>query len=219
MSNGAVSHNSVSKLFGLTEGVHLPSMGRYLRWVQFREDDPLVQDYINNGYPYRKLVQYSGTIIIGFPTEPAIVNELPEFKLVTAGEATPEEQFQWLMLLEKYWILGVEEDGTPSKENAGNQISYTLKYDPKLVSYEHFREMVLKYQKKVKAVAVMPQSDVSAYEYQPEQAVTKAEFEAVANAIKKNMEEDIGKEHLDCKSAGSALAGGCPIDFNEVKAA
>lgn len=200
---------TTSKLFGLTEGWHLPSMAWYMRWVQFRHDDPLVQQYINAGYPHRELKQYSGTIIIGFPTEPVIASLGLDSKLVTAGEATPEEQYKWLMLGEKYWIDGVNEDGTPVKEKYGNQISYTLKYKPELVEYRSFRELLQHYQSQVKACSVMPQADTSAYEYSPEQAVTKAEYEGYAHAIKRAMSEDISRDHVDCGT------GGCPIDFDE----
>lgn len=209
LSNGAVVHNTTSKLFGLTEGWHLPAMAWYMRWVQFRNDDPLVQDYIKAGYPHRELKQYAGTIIIGFPTEPVIASLGMDGKMVTAGEATPEEQYKWLMLGEKYWITGVDEKGAPLTEQYGNQISYTLKYKPDLVDFKHFRDMLLKYQSQIRACSVMPQIDGSAYEYQPEQSVTKAEYEAYAYAIEKAMAEDIGREHIDCGT------GGCPIDFDE----
>ena len=121
---------TVSKLFGLTEGWHLPAMAWYMRWVQFRDDDPLVQTYIDAGYPVRSLVQYQGTMIVGFPTEPAIAGLGMGDKMVTAGEATPEEQYTWLMLGEKYWIDGIDENGGQRKDGRGNQISYTLKYRP-----------------------------------------------------------------------------------------
>ncbi|NJO64675.1 MAG: hypothetical protein HC836_43015, partial [Richelia sp. RM2_1_2] len=146
LENGAVVHNTTSKLFGLTEGWHLPAMAWYMRWVQFRHDDPLVQDYIKAGYPHRELKQYAGTVIIGFPTEPVIASLGMDGKMVTAGEATPEEQYKWLMLGEKYWIHGVDEHGAPLDEQYGNQISYTLKYKPDLVDFKHFRDMLMKYQ-------------------------------------------------------------------------
>ena len=79
---------TTSKLFGLTEGYHLPSMKFYLRWVQFRSDDPLVQTYADNGYPTRTLKTYEGTTIVGFPTAPIISTLGMEDKLVTAAEAT-----------------------------------------------------------------------------------------------------------------------------------
>ena len=201
---------TTSKLFGLTEGWHLPAMAWYMRWVQFRNDDPLVEQYKNNGYPHKELVQYSGTTVIGFPTEPVIASLGLGDKLVTASEATPDEQYTWLRLGEKYWIQGVNEDGTLA-EDVGNQISYTLKYVPEIVDYRHFKDMMKKHQSKIRACSVMPHVDVSAYEYQPEESVSKSKYEEIGRAITVAMTEDIGREHVDCGVA----PGGCPIDFDE----
>lgn len=206
---------SVSKIFGLTEGAHLPSMREYLRWVQFRNDDPLVDTYRVQGYPVRKLQTYSGTTIVGFPTQPAICTLGMGDKLVTAVEATPEEQYEYLRLLEQFWIRGVEEDGVTPLRETGGQISYTLKFDPALVSFEDFKRTLMDGQSTVRCCSVMPQTDSSAYEYQPESAVTKYEYQQISNAIasatagKKGVKEDVGAEHVGC-------AGGiCPISFNE----
>ncbi len=204
---------TVSKLFGLTEGWHLPSMAWYMRWVQFRHDDPLIEKYKGNGYPIRELVQYEGTAIVGFPTQPTIATLGMGDKLVMAGMATPEEQYRWLILGEKYWIHGTDEEGELVSENYGGQISYTLKYLPDVIDYKHFKDVLTKYQSQIKCCAVMPQTDSSAYEYQPEQSVTKAEYEAFCHAIENAMKEDIGKEHVGCDS------GVCPVDFKTGKIA
>lgn len=204
---------TTSKLFGLTEGWHLPSMAWYMRWVQFRHDDPLIEKYQTAGYPVRELVQYPGTFIVGFPTQPTIATLGLEDKLVTAGEASPQDQYKWLMLGEKYWIHGTDEEGDLVSESYGNQISYTLKYIPDNVDYKHFRDMLIEYQQQIRCCSVMPQTDSSAYEYQPEQSVTKAEYEAFGHAIQSAMEEDIGKEHVGC---GSEV---CPVDFKAGKLA
>lgn len=198
---------SVSKLFALTEGWHLPPLAFMLRWVQFRHDDPLVQQYQDAGYPSRVLTQYAGTVIIGFPTAPTIAQLGMGDKLVLAGDATPEEQYKWLMLGEKYWLIGVDEQGNQVEETYSGQISYTLKFNPDEVDYKHFRDMLIKYQSQVKACAVMPQVNNVAYEYLPEEAITKSEYEEVAFNIQKVLAEDIGREHLDCES------GACPIDI------
>jgi len=201
---------TTSKLFGLTEGAHLPSMREFLRWVQFRNDDPLVAEYEAKGYPIKRLVQYEGTTVVGFPTKPRICELDGGDWVVTAAEATPEEQYQFLRLLEKYWIRGVAEDGVTPLEESGNQVSYTLKYDPKTVSYEHFLETLIEGQFSIRCCSVMPQADTTAYEYQPEEPVTKERFEQIAAAIAgAGMREEIGFEHVDCGS------GGCPVDFNE----
>lgn len=210
---------TTSKLFGLTEDAHLPSMREYLRWVQFRNDDPMVREYRAKGYPVKSLTTYRGTTVVGFPTKPEIVKLADELgladKLVTAGEAKPADQYRYLQLLEKYWIRGVDEQGEPLAVDTGNQVSYTLKYDPKTVSFEEFRDTILKLQPTIRACSVMPQTDTTAYEYQPEQPVTKAEYELIAATIAEAAAEDVGREHVDC------AAGVCPIDFgtNEASAA
>lgn len=203
---------TTSKLFGLCEGAHLPAMREYIRWVQFRNDDPLIDEYRAKGYPVRKLKVYEGTTIVGFPTQPEICRLGMGDKLVTAAEATPEEQYQFLRLMEKYYILGVDEDGESPLPESGNQVSYTLKYDPKVVDFNQFKQTLIDGQSSIRCCSVMPQEETAAYEYLPEQPVTKHEFEAIVEAIQREgVKEDIGLEHVDCSS------GACPIDFSADK--
>ena len=190
---------TTSKLFGLTEAAHLPSMRKILRWVQFRNDDPLIQDYKDRGYPTRELTSYSGTTIVGFPTAPIITTLGMGEKLVTAGEATPAQQFRWLRLLEHYWL----------QDEGANQISYTLKYKPSLVSREDFGAIMMENVPKVRAVSVLPQIENLSYEYQPEEPVTDEQFAALVANITDVMIEDIDRVHIQCDS------GGCPIDFED----
>lgn len=200
LGNGVVSHNTTSKLFGLTEGAHLPAKRYYLRWVQFRSDDPVLADYRSKGYPVKELQTYKGTTIVGFPTVPAITKMGMGDKLVTASEATPDEQYEWLRLLEYYW-LGV------GRHDLGGQVSYTLKYDPKKVSFEDFRSMILRNQPTVRCCSVLPEADKSAYEYLPEQEITEFEFNITSARIRAmgGISEAIGEEHLQC------AGGACPL--------
>lgn len=207
---------TTSKLFGLSEGWHLSALAYYLRWVQFRSDSPQVAEYKAKGYPTRELQTYQGTTVVGFPTEPTIATLGMGDNLVLAGDATPQEQYDWLKLGEFFWIEGgsVAEylDGNgprPGEERHGGQISYTLKYKFEDTSYDQFLETLTNNQAVVRACSVMPQTDAanSAYEYLPEEPVTKVEFEAVMRQIQQQLEEDIGREHVDCAS------GACPVDF------
>lgn len=205
---------TTSKLFGLTEGAHLPSMREFVRWVQFRNDDPLVKDYEEKGYPIKRLKSYEGTTVVGFPTKPAICELDGGDWVVTAAEATPEEQYQFLRLLEKYWLTGVEADGVTPLPETGNQISYTLKYKPEEVTFDRFVQTLIDGQFGIRCCSVMPQEDKSAYEYLPETPVSKLEFERIAAAIaSEGVVEDVGFEHIDCG------AGACPVDYSETKAA
>lgn len=186
---------TTSKLFGLTEGAHLPPLREYLRWVQFRSDDPLLDDYRAKGYPVRELTSYKGTTIVGFPTAPVICTM---GDVVTAGEATPEEQFRWLRLLEAFWI----------GRKHGNQVSYTLKYDPKKVSYDQYSRVMDQNIHTVRAVSVLPQVETLSYEYQPEEPLTRERYEELMASIT-TMAEDVDKVHIDC------AGGACPVDFDK----
>lgn len=213
---------TTSKLFGLSEGWHLPALAYYLRWVQFRSDAPQIAEYRMKGYPVRDLKTYEGTTIVGFPTEPTIATLGMGDKLVLAGEASPQEQYNWLKLGEFFWIEGgsvteylADEGPRPGEDRHGGQISYTLKYKFEDTSFETFLATLTANQGQVRACSVMPQTDAasSAYEYLPEEPVSKAEFEAVSRAIAEQLAEDVGREHVGCDN------GACPVDFRQVKAA
>ena len=200
---------SVSKLFGLTEGVHLPARRHYLRWVQFKgakddrgdwlpSSDPLLADYERRGYPLRALKSFPGMTVVGFPTEPLAVRLGMGDRLVMASEATPEEQYQWLRLIEKYWI----------GERQGGQVSYTLKVRTDLHDLESFRDVVLRNQPTIRCCAVLPTRPDSelGYEYLPEEEISREAYEAIVARISgKAPLEDIDMERLRCES------GVCPL--------
>lgn len=207
---------STSKLFNLTEGIHLPSMLRYLRWVQFPNNHPMLEQYAKVGYPMRELQTIKNTTIVGFPTktELCVLAEVlgAEDKVVTAAEATMDEQMQWIHLIEKYWIIGVDANGDALPHDTGNQISATVKFRPQDYTLESFRQAILSWLPKIKCVSVMPQADLSAYEYTPEQSISKKEFNTLVKRITKAGEapkEDVGLEHLVCEG------GACPVDFKQ----
>lgn len=204
---------TTSKLFGLSEGAHLPAMREYMRWVQFRNDDPLLKDYEEMGYPMRKLTTYGGTTIVGFPTKPEICNISKAEDITTATEATPEEQYRWIQLLEKYWIRGVCAAGVELPEDTGNQISYTLKIDTQAVSYEDYAKTLQEWQSKVKCCTVMPfdPEQAQVYEYLPEEPVTKEQYEMVLESLNiPESEDDLVEEDVDMETLQCA-SGACPI--------
>jgi hypothetical protein len=195
---------TTSKLFGLTEGAHLPAVAYYMRWVQFSVGDPLVEDYERGGYPIKRNVKgYESVAIVGFPTCPAISKMGMGDKLVTATQATLQEQFQWLRLLEKYWIVGIDENGE-SLPDTGGQISYTAKYDPGAMTRDEFAAMLWSNQESVRCCAVMPQVDATAYAYQPEEPISAEEYDAAMARIVAKPEQ-IDTDSLRC------MSGACPL--------
>jgi hypothetical protein len=200
---------TTSKLFGLTEGAHLPARRQYLRWVQFKgtkdstgawstDSDPLLAAYEARGYPIRTLRTYPGMSIVGFPTLPRLQRLAIGDRLVTAADATPEQHYAWLRLLERHWI-GAEQ---------GNQVSYTLKIDTDRHSLADFRAIVHAHQPGVRCCSILPMrpDDRLGYEYLPEEEIPIGEFSAlVANIDDNGLQEAVDSEHLAC------AAGVCPV--------
>jgi hypothetical protein len=201
---------TTSKLFGLSEGAHLPARRQYLRWVQFKGvrdeqtggwapgSDPLLADYEARGYPLRGLRSFPGMSIVGFPTIPLLQRLNAGDGLVTAPEATPEEQYHWLRLLERFWI-GAEQ---------GNQVSYTLKVFTDQHDLDAFRAIVRAQQPGVRCCSVLPSRPDAelGYEYLPEEEVSAARFAAIVTAIDDDaVVEAVDWAHLQCAS------GVCPI--------
>jgi len=199
---------TTSKLFGLTEGAHLPARRQYLRWVQFRgrkdasgwtaDSDSLLPDYEARGYPVRELKSFPGMSIVGFPTVPLIQRLGIADGLVTAPEAPPEDQYRWLGLLERHWI-GAER---------GNQVSYTLKVYTDRCDLAAFRDLVLDHQPAIRCCAILPSKPDHAlgYEYLPEEEMEAGAFAALVDGIADPaLHEAVDMAHLAC-------AGGvCPI--------
>ncbi|NOG71431.1 recombinase [Roseicella sp. DB1501] len=199
---------TTSKLFGLTEGAHLPARRQYLRWVQFKgsregggwaaDSDPLLTEYEARGYPVRGLQSFPGMAVVGFPTLPLIQRLGLGKRLVTAPEAAPEDQYRWLALLERHWI-GAER---------GNQVSYTLKLYTDRHDLEAFRAMLLEHQPRIRCCAILPSRPDHAlgYEYLPEEEVSPGRFAALVEGVRDPaLHEAIDLAHLQC------AAGVCPI--------
>jgi hypothetical protein len=189
---------SISKLYNLTEGAHLPYKRYYLRWVQFQNNDPLLEQYKKDGYPVRELTSMASTSIVGFPTRPLITTLGMGDKLVTATEATPEEQYKWLMLLEKYWLA-----------EGNNNISYTMSIPTDKYTLEDFRETYIKYQSQIRCCTVLPiiSDDTlkTLYEYLPNEDISEEEFIAIQNHIQKKRDVEFSTDELMC------AGGNCPL--------
>jgi hypothetical protein len=200
---------TTSKLFGLTEGAHLPARRQYLRWVQFKgtrdgegrwstDADPLLAEYEARGYPVKTLKSFPGMSIVGFPTLPLIQRLGMGERIVTAPEASPTDQYHWLRLLERHWI-GAER---------GNQVSYTLKIYTDRHDIEAFREILLDNQPRLRCCAILPSRPEHSlgYEYLPEQEVPQGRFAAIVEGIRDPaLREAIDLDTLACAS------GVCPI--------
>jgi ribonucleoside-triphosphate reductase (formate) len=146
----------------------------------------------------RTLQSFPGMSIVGFPTVSLIQRLGLGDDLVTAPEATPEEQYRWLRLLERHWI----------GDKQGNQVSYTLKVYTDRHDLDAFRRIVTAEQPHVRCCSVLPSRPESelGYEYLPEEEVSAGRFAAIVEGIHDEAAaEVVDWAHLQCAS------GACPI--------
>ena len=188
---------SVSKVLSCTEGAHAPAYDFYLRWVQYRHDDPALADLQERGYPVKDVSHaYPETVVVGFPTKMPITDLLGP-SVVLAGDMTPQDHYDWLHLLESTWL-----------SERGNNVSYTMKFKPEELPYEEYKRMVLENQPTVRTCSVMPQVDMSAYAYQPEERISREQYEDMVGKIARLKSEAYDKNALECEG------GACPIEFD-----
>lgn len=200
---------TTSKLFGLTEGAHLPPRRQYVRWVQFQgskqhagdwtlDSDPLLAAYEARGYPVRTLESFPGMSVVGFPTMPRIQRLGIGDRLITAPEATPAQHYAWLRLLERHWL----------GDRQGNQVSYTLKIDTDRHGLDDFRTLLRQHQPTVRCCSILParSDDALGYEYLPEQEIGIDDFvKLTARIDDRDLQEAVDPAHLAC------LSGACPL--------
>ena len=184
---------TVPKVADCTEGINLPAYSRYLRNVQYNDGDAEVEDLRRRGYPVRKLEgKYLGRTIVGFPTRTRM-SRMAGGEETLAGDLTVAEHYQWLRLFEQHWL---------GKGNG--QLSYTLKFDPDSMTYEQFAALLMENQPTVRNCATMPQLDVSAHEYQPEEPLTREEYDALVARIDRCAKESYDDSRMGCESGACA---------------
>lgn len=205
---------TTSKVLNCTEGANLPAYAHYLRWVQYENEtapgvtNPALTEAFLAGYPVEDVShKYPGKSVVGFPTKQPIVDLIGPENVVTADQVSVEQHYQWLELLEAFW-LGYNEDGS----SHNNQISYTLKFRMSEMSYDEFRAKIAHHQSRIRCCAFMDQEEIAEmkekYGYVPEQPISHEEYLKLTSHIHKLKEEAYDNDALAC-------AGGiCPIEVN-----
>jgi ribonucleoside-diphosphate reductase alpha chain len=100
LSNGCVSHNTVSELCGTSPGLHTRYAQHYIRRVRVSKIDPIAEFLIDSGVPYHPEVgstlEDCHTYVFEFPCQ------APETS-ITRDELGAMDQLNYWMMLQKYW--------------------------------------------------------------------------------------------------------------------
>lgn len=215
---------TVAKVFNATESANLPSRRYDLRFIQMPKTlvingetvpNPKVEHYRKLGYPVNDIShKYFGYVVVGFPRVMNYVKMLDEAgagdKVVTANNVSVEDHYKWLRLLEYHWLGN-------GREPQNGQISYTLKYNPRKISFEEFVSVVYKNQPHIRCCtfAVCSSDDeiqseteelIRNYGWVPEQPISKVEYDTLMSRITRAEREDFDDLVLECES------GFCSVD-------
>ena len=216
---------TVAKALSATESANLPSRRYYLRYIQYPKrvtvnngliiPNPKVEDFRKQGYPTIDIDhKYSGYVVVGFPTVQNYVRMVDDDGgcVATANNVSVEDHYKWLQLLERFWLKPQvkEED-----EDRGAQIAYTLKYNPRQISYDQFMAVIRENQPKIRCctfnvcssdeeVFAETQELIHNYGYAPETPITGSEYTAYMARIMQARHE--GYIDTGCE------AGVCAVD-------
>ncbi|WP_367138465.1 MULTISPECIES: ribonucleoside-triphosphate reductase, adenosylcobalamin-dependent [Streptomyces] len=186
---------SVSKLSGVSEGLH-PIYAKYFnRRIRFSSIDPKqieqLKNYEEQGYHVEDCVYAPFTKVVTIPTEDTLIQEVNNAG-INAGEADRVVECADDLSVED--MLAVQ--AFYQEHFVDSAISFTVNFDPNKVSKQALRSALLKYMPDIKGTTVLPEGS---YAQAPYERITKEEFDAAS-----------AKESGDAVDVDCAK-GACPI--------
>ncbi|MEU5299763.1 ribonucleoside-triphosphate reductase, adenosylcobalamin-dependent [Streptomyces noursei] len=186
---------SVSKLSGVSEGLH-PIYAKYFnRRIRFSSIDPKqieqLKNYEEQGYHVEDCVYAPFTKVVTIPTEDTLIQEVNNAGL-NAGEADRVVECADDLSVED--MLAVQ--AFYQEHFVDSAISFTVNFDPNKVSKQALRSALLKYMPDIKGTTVLPEGS---YAQAPYERITKEEFDAAS------AKESGDAVDIDCAK------GACPI--------
>lgn len=162
---GAVVHNTVSLLVGVSPGVHPPLFRYYIRRVRVPAGSSYLDDLKKAGHKVEKcVINPETTAIVEFPIA------LDE-NVRVQNQVSMWEQLELSAFLQAYW--------------SNNQVSVTVTFSKK--EGDEIAQALDFYQYRLKSVSFLPRSDPSEekkYPQMPYEEITKEEFEQMSKKIK-----------------------------------
>jgi ribonucleoside-triphosphate reductase len=151
---------TVSLLAGVNPGCHFPEFEYYIRRVRLAKNSSILPLLKESGYHIEPDVVDSSSYVLSFP----IHNQGKNLKKVSIWE-----QVALVVFLQKYW--------------SDNQVSCTVTFKP------HEKDQintVLDYFKyDLKSISFLPKLEVGIYAQMPYESISKSEFDAMVQSIKR----------------------------------
>lgn len=165
LSNGWVSHNTVSQLVDAASGIHARHNEYYIRTVRADRKDPLCQFMIDQGFPAEPCVMRPDhTMVFSFPMKSPKGSP-------TRNDMSAIEHLELWKRYQDHWC-----EHKPS-------VTITVKEDEWL----DVGAWVYKHIDSISGISFLPQ-DLGTYRQAPYQDCTKEEYEAMVAKMPKNVD-------------------------------
>jgi ribonucleoside-triphosphate reductase (thioredoxin) len=194
---------TVSKLAGVSEGVHYHYDKYLIQRIRFQANDPLLPAIEMAGYHIEDDVYSPNTKVVEFLVKAASADEEG---FVSAGEVSIEEQFAVQAFMQTYW--------------ADNSVSCTITFH----KHEHDKiaPLFVQYKDVTKSTSLLPFSG-HGYQQAPKEPITKEVYEEriakikgdvqdIYELIKKIQGMNVANEKdLELVDQSDCAGGACPI--------
>lgn len=162
---------SISKLSGVSEGIH-PIFARYFkRRIRFSSTDPKqiaqLAEYEAQGYHVEDCVYAPFTKVVTIPTKDLLMEEVAKIGL------DPDEIVESAADLTVDQMLAVQ--AYYQKNFVDSAVSFTVNFDPNEVTVESLSRSIIRYLRRLKGSTVLPEGS---YQQAPYERLTREEFEA-----------------------------------------
>jgi ribonucleoside-triphosphate reductase, adenosylcobalamin-dependent len=191
---------TVSKLAGVSEGMHFSFDKYIIQRIRFQDSDPLVPAIEKAGYPVEKDAYSANTMVASFPVK-AEGAELAHF--VSANDVSIEEQFATQAFLQTYW--------------SDNSVSCTITFHPE--EKDKISGLFRQYRLSCKSTSLLPYSG-HGFVQAPKEPISKAKYlemkdHATGNvqAIYNDMNPERTADQRDLEIVGQTdcVGGACPV--------
>lgn len=175
LSNGVISHNTVSLLCGATPGIHYPHSEYYIRNIRIQNTSPLLKLLADSGHPVEPDAYSPDTSVVSFP-----VHEKHFVK--SKDDVTIWEQFANAADLQHHW--------------ADNQVSITVTF--RKDEAKDIKTCLEVYESKLKSISLLPLADSDhSYVQAPYIKITREQYEEMASKITPFLADEATHEATD----------------------
>ncbi|ETY72459.1 ribonucleoside-triphosphate reductase [Lactiplantibacillus fabifermentans T30PCM01] len=188
---------TVSKLAGVSEGMHFHYSNYLIQRIRFQETDPLLPVLQKCGYHIEPDVYTKNTKCVEFPVKS---EHADSEHFASAGNVSIAEQLATQAFLQKYW--------------SDNAVSCTITFQPS--ETQQIAPLLAKYRNAIKSTSLLPYAG-DAFEQAPKQPITKTEYKACLTKITDDVEMVYAREHglenqdLEIVGQQDCVDGSCPI--------